>query len=411
MVLINDILELSKIEAGREVLNPANVDLHALLNDIRMIFKEQAQSKQLRFIFETAVKLPRYVIVDDGKLRRIFFNLIGNAIKFTDEGGISVRTHVDKVNKDTSRLVVEIQDSGPGISENELEKLFRPFEQTSAGISKGSGTGLGLVLSRELAILMGGNITVVSETNEGSIFTFHVEIKEGKHEDRIVTFTKHIIGIDNAKNTFRILVVDDKAENRKVVVYLLNLVGFETKEAVNGEDAIAKFEEWSPHLVLMDMRMPVMDGYEATGRIKLTEKGRQTPIIALTASSFEEERKEAIALLIDGYIRKPFRETELFGTIGTVLGIKYIYEDETAPFGLGNNTNTDEAFALDLTKVPESLVIQMQEALEVANFNLLTEHIKKIKTDYPELANYLIILANNFDYVRLKKILNQKGIK
>ena len=411
LVLINDILELSKIEAGREVLNPANVDLQALLNDIRMIFKEQAQSKQLRFIFEIAVEIPRYVIVDDSKLRRIFFNLIGNAIKFTDEGGISVRTRVHKVNKDTGSLVVEIHDSGPGISENELEKLFRPFEQTSAGILSGRGTGLGLALSRELAILMGGNITVVSETNEGSIFTFHVEIKEGKHEDHINSITKRIIGIDNAKNAFRILVVDDKAENRKVVINLLNLVGFETNEAVNGEDAIAKFQEWNPHLVLMDMRMPVMDGYEATRRIKLTEKGRQTPVLALTASSFEEERKKAISLLIHGYIRKPFRESELFGAIGTVLGIKYIYEEETVMFVPGNNTKTDVAFALDLSNLPESLVIQMREALEVANFNLLTEHIKRIKPDYSELADYLIILANNFDYVRLKKILNQKGIK
>ncbi len=411
LLLINDILELSKIEAGRVVLNPTNVDLHALLKDIQMIFKEQAQAKQLRFIFETSVELPRYVIVDDSKLRRIFFNLIGNAIKFTDEGGISVHTRVDKVNKVTNRLVVEIQDSGTGISENELEKLFKHFEQTSAGISKGSGTGLGLVLSRELAVLMGGNITVVSEQDKGSIFTFNVEMKEGKEDDCKVNIRKQIIGIENTKNAYRILVVDDKAENRKVVEYLLNLIGFETKEAVSGEDAIAKFEEWNPNLVLMDMRMSVMDGYEATRRIKLTEKGRQTPIIALTASSFEEERKEAIALLIDGYIRKPFRESELFGTIGTVLGIKYIYEEETTPVVLGNNTNTDEAFALDLAKVPDSIVIQMRKALEVANFNLLTEYIIKIKPDYSELANYLIILVNNFDYVSLKKVLNQKGIK
>lgn len=177
-------------------------------------------------------------------------------------------------------------------------------------------------MSRELAVILGGNITVTSEIGKGSIFTFHVEIKQGNPEAIEKNTLKRVIGIEKQKDAFRILVVDDKDENLRVAIDLLTLVGFETCEAINGVDAIEKFEEWNPHLILMDMRMPVMDGYEATRKIKSTEKGKQTPIVALTASAFEDERKK-----MQGYIQKPFRENELFGTLGKILDLKYIFRN------------------------------------------------------------------------------------
>ena len=294
--LINDILELSKIEAGRVVLNPADIDLHALLNDIQMIFNEPTHSKNLQFLLEKEDDLPQYIFVDESKLRQIFVNLIGNALKFTEEGGIAVRARVDTVADNKKMLVVEVQDSGPGIPVEEMDKLFKHFEQTSSGISKGSGTGLGLALSRELAILMGGDITITSEVVKGSVFTFQVEIKDGNPNAIEKSSPQGVIGIERSDTTYRILVVDDKNDNLKVASDLLKLVGFETNEAANGEVAIEKFESWNPHLILMDMRMPVMDGYEATRRIKSTEKGRKTPIIALTASTFEDELNKIKAL-------------------------------------------------------------------------------------------------------------------
>jgi len=410
LALINDILELSKVEAGRVVLNPINVDLHSLIDDIQMIFKERAQSKHLQFAFETTDDLPRYVLVDESKLRQIFINIIGNAIKFTEEGGIAVRARVERINEDTSRLIVEIQDSGPGIPENELNNLFKHFVQTSAGIRKGSGSGLGLVLSRELSILMGGNITVTSRVGVGSVFTFCVEIKEGKTEPIQYIITKRVICLDKGQKTYRILVVDDKKENLQVVVDLLKLVGFETHEAVNGEDAIVKFEEWEPDLILMDLRMPVMDGYEATQRIKLTRKGAQTPIIALTASTFEGERKRIESLGIQGYIRKPFRENELFDSIGKVLGINYIYEDESH-VSQTKYLNDEEVIAEDIAKLPTDLVLQMQEAVAVADLDLLIELIHRIDSENKELAQQLITHANNYDYNYLQQILNIKEAK
>lgn len=403
--LINEILELSKIEAGRVVLNPTNIDLHALFNDIYMLFKEREQLKHLQLIFENSDDLPQFVIVDEGKLRQLFVNIIGNAMKFTDEGGIAVRTRVDKIDQDRSYLIVEVQDSGPGIPKEEIGRLFRHFEQTSSGVKKGSGTGLGLALSRELALLMGGDITVSSQVGVGSIFTFKVEIKNGKEEDIDKSNTKRVICIDKSEKTYRILVVDDKKENLQVAVDLLKLVGFETFEAVDGEDAIEKFKVCDPHLILMDMRMPVMDGYEATSRIKSMEKGKQTPIVALTASTFEEERSRIKALDMQGYIRKPFRESDLFNTIGKILNIKYIYEDDIILLNEDSNKEKEQTDDNDI-KLPESLVSDMLDAISVADLDQLIKLIGTIEQDNPHFARQLMVLAKNYDYDHLEKLLN-----
>ena len=403
--LINDILELSKMEAGRVALNPTNVDLQSLFADIHRMFALQAQAKQLQLIFERSADLPQYVIVDDNKLRQILINLIGNAIKFTDQGGVVVRARVDPKEDSGSILVVEIQDSGTGISESELSKLFRHFEQASAGIKQRSGTGLGLALSRELAILMGGNITVTSELNTGSVFRFQVEIREGKAEINPLKINKRVIAIDNAIFAYRILVVDDLKENLKVVVDFLRMPGLETNVAVNGEDAIVKFEQWDPHLILMDLRMPVMDGYEAIRRIKATSKGEKTPIIVLSASQFEEEKVSEISLNIQGYIRKPFRENELFESIGKVLGIDYIYEEDVTVAAVSDYLNTPEAVAADLAKLPQRLISQMRDALEGGDFYGLIELIKAIEPGNPEMARHLRFFANTFDYDYLHQII------
>lgn len=405
LTLINDILELSKVEAGRVVLNPSNVDLYSLFDDIQMIFKERAQSKHLQFICEIAANLPRFVFVDESKLRQIFVNLIGNAIKFTEEGGIAVRSRIDMIDEDTNRLIVEIQDSGPGIPDDEIDKLFRHFEQTSTGINKGSGTGLGLALSRELAILMGGNISVSSEPGKGSVFTFDVEMKNGNAEAVNTNITQRVVGIAKPQVAQRILVVDDKDENLKVAVNLLKLVGFETMEAIDGKDAIEKFEKWNPHLILMDMRMPGMDGYEATRLIKETKKGKQTAIVALTASAFEDERKKIELLGMQGYIRKPFRENELFGTLGKILDIEYIY-DEAAPSPADKYDDNKELISDDIAKLPKDLVIRMTDALAVADLDLLIDLIESIDEDNNGIAQKLLNLAKNYEYEHLQQLLN-----
>jgi two-component system sensor histidine kinase/response regulator len=409
LALINDILELSKIEAGRVVLSPANIDLYALVDDIQLFFSERIKSKKLQFIVEKSADLPKYIFIDENKLRQIFVNLIGNALKFTDEGGIAVRLRVDHNNEEKFMLVAEIQDSGTGIAKDEIDILFKHFEQTSSGINAGSGTGLGLALSRQLALLMGGDITVVSEIGIGSVFTIQVEIKIGSSQLIEKPSQRSVIGIEKSGGKYRILVVDDKSDNLKVAVTLLNLVGFETNEALNGADAIAKFESWNPHLILMDMRMPVMDGYEATRRIKSTEKGRMTPIVALTASTFEDELKRIDSLGIQGYIRKPFRENELFNTIGKILGINYIYEESIPP--TPNHFNDNETLDVDISQIPNTMLLKMQNSLATADLDLFIQHVKTLEFAHPEITKILLNLAMNYDYEQLQRILQKKEKK
>ncbi len=408
--LINDVLELSKAEAGRIELNPGNVDLHALVDDLRNIFKEQAHAKKLQLDFELSSDLPRFVLVDESRLRQIFINLIGNAVKFTEEGGIAVRARINQTGPHKRSLLVEVQDSGPGIAENELGKLFKQFEQTSTGIRKGSGNGLGLALSRELAILMGGDITMTSEEGKGSVFSFHIEIQEGKTSEPFEKTTKRVRHILKTSDAWRILVVDDKEENLILTVNLLRLVGFKTEKAMNGEEAITKFTQYNPHLILMDMRMPVMDGFEAIRRIRLTETGKKIPIIALTASQFEDEKANLLTLDIQGYLRKPFRENELYMSIGKLLNIQYINKEDASA---KKSTYTDNQLALtsDIAKIPDHLITQMSKAVVVADFNLLVTLIGKIDPGYSELAEHLTTLAGNYDYAALQNALNQKEIK
>ncbi len=406
--LINDILELSKIEAGRLEVKPVNFDLLAVFNNMHLMFKDQARSKQLQLIVEIPEDLPRYVYADENKLFQILVNLIGNSIKFTSEGCVAVRVYVDRINEKLNRLLIEIQDSGPGISEQEQKKLFKQFEQTAAGINNSGGTGLGLALSRELANLMGGDITLVSQEGIGSVFTVNVEIKEGTPEVSEVVTTKTVTGIKNSRDVYRVLVADDILDNRQIIGKLLSQVGFETMEAVNGADAIAKFEQWNPHLILMDMRMPDMDGYEATRYIKSTEKGENIPVIALTASAFENEKKNTFADEMQGFIRKPFHENELFDIIGKVLGINYIYEEEK-PAAVQLKYQ-DDAGALDeaIARLPSDLVFQMQDAVESANFYQLITLIKSIDTDNSELSEHLKTLADNYNYIDLQQLFKKR---
>ena len=405
LTLINDILELSKLEAGRVVLNPVNVDLYTLFPEIQSIFTEQAKSKHLQFLFETSGIIERYVLVDEKKLRQIFINLIGNAIKFTDEGGVAVRVRVDKTDENSHILSAEIEDSGQGIPENEIDNLFKHFVQTSSGMKSGSGTGLGLILSREFARMMGGDITVSSQEGAGSVFRFNVKVNNGESAKVEPDNNKRIISIDKGEKEIRILVVDDKKQNLMVAVNFLKLVGFTTNEAVNGEDAIRKFDHWCPDLILMDMRMPVMDGYEATKRIKSTERGKKTPVIALTASAFEEEKSVINSLDIQGYLRKPFKENDLFHVIGKALGLKYNYENEVQ---LPEDNKVDEEVLKSIENIPVGLASEMSNAVSVADLDKLISLIKLIDPENSKLAKYLMTLATRYDYLYLQQILIKK---
>src|SRR5580693_1776292 len=269
LALINDILEMSKIEAGRTTLNPSTFDLPVLLKDLEMMFRVRTDEKKLSFSVAMIGDVPQYIVTDINKLRQVFINVLGNAVKFSEHGGIGLRVRADRQAATGPCLQVEIEDTGPGISPDEQDKLFRHFEQTKTGQQAGTGTGLGLAISREFVRLMGGDITVSSQVGRGSVFVIHLPLKEGEAQ---AVHTKdnprHVLRLQPGQATCRVLIADDIEDNRQLLAQLLAPVGFEIRLATNGAEAVEKFEEWRPHLILMDFRMPVMDGHEAIRRIR-----------------------------------------------------------------------------------------------------------------------------------------------
>ncbi|MEH2289092.1 ATP-binding protein [Nostoc sp.] len=302
--LINDILEMSKIEAGKITLNCSSFDLIHLLKNLEEMLHLRAVSKNLELVFEYAPDIPKYIETDENKLCQVLLNLLGNAIKFTDQGRVTLRVRMGAEEQGSrgdsvpplgiggreeqgeireqnlsypSVLFFEVQDTGCGIAPQELDLLFEAFEQTEIGRKFQQGTGLGLTISRKYVQLMGGDITVSSMPGVGSTFAFNVQIAlTCPREIPINQIKSQIRALALSEKVYRILVVDDSKESRMLLVKILTSLGFEVNEATDGSEAIANWESWQPHLIFMDMRMPVMDGYEATRIIKAREIGHGT---------------------------------------------------------------------------------------------------------------------------------------
>jgi PAS domain S-box-containing protein len=335
LALINDVLEISKIETGRTTFKHTTFNLRAMLGNLEKMFDSSMDAKGLRFEVIGIDAVPQYVATDVNKLRQVLVNLLGNALKFTEYGGVTIRVAAEEVTHDRVRFKVEVADTGVGIAEHELDKVFAYFEQTASGRSKKSGTGLGLALSREYARLMGGDITVASIEGKGSTFYFNMDIGKGRASDVEEKIPERcVIGLEPGQNIPRVLVAEDTETSRTLLVEILKSVGLDVQAAVNGKQAVEIFHKWRPHFIWMDVRMPVMDGLEATRRIKQTEAGISNPITALTAHALEEEKEVILAAGCDDFVRKPFRLNEIFEVMGKHLGLRYTYEDsgeEDAP--------------------------------------------------------------------------------
>jgi signal transduction histidine kinase/DNA-binding response OmpR family regulator len=326
--LINDVLSLSKIEAGRVSLEESPFHLEKLIRDVEDVLRLRAEEKKLRLTCTLAEGSPQVVIGDEGKLRQILINLLGNAVKFTQAGSVTM-----KVRWEGGRALFEVADTGPGIASDELPRLFEPFVQTDSGNRSNEGTGLGLALSRDLAHLMKGDITVESEPGRGSIFRLDVALREDAGDAVLaVSERRRVKALAPGQDNVRILVVDDIAINRTVLSRLLLSTGFEVREAANGEDALAWWRDWNPNLIWMDKWMKGLDGLEVTRRIRAEERrsGKtHVPILALSASALEQERSEILAAGCDDFVAKPFREATIFAKLHEFLGVSYVYEDDS----------------------------------------------------------------------------------
>jgi CheY-like chemotaxis protein len=288
------------------------------------MFRFKADDKGLQLICDRASDVPQYMRTDETKLRQVLINLLSNALKFTQEGGVSVRVGINNsqslkangkesgISHEQLAITFEVEDTGAGIAAEDLDTLFEAFVQTKTGKESQEGTGLGLPITRSFVQLMGGEITVRSSVGKGSLFKFDILVSPVDAAS-ITTKqpTRQVIALEANQPRYRILIADDKWSNCQLLIKLLNPLGFELREASNGKEAVEIWDEWEPHLIWMDMRMPVMDGYEATKQIKATIKGQATTVIALTATSLEEERAIVLSAGCDDFIRKPFREADI----------------------------------------------------------------------------------------------------
>ncbi|HEV2350319.1 MAG TPA: PAS domain S-box protein [Terriglobia bacterium] len=409
--LVNDILEMSKIEAGRITLNPAVFDLHALLKDLEIMFRARADSKKLQLTVERIGEVPRFVVTDEGKLRQVFVNLLGNAVKFTESGGIVLRVRTSQNDQSESRLQAEVEDTGPGIPEDEMGKLFQYFEQTESGRMTGGGSGLGLAISREFVRLMGGDIRVQSQVRKGSTFSFDIQITTGEMTSvQVKAELRRVHKLRGEPGTHRVLIGDNEENNRAFLSEMLAAVGFQTREATNGVEAIQQFQEWHPDLILLDYRMPVMDGLEAIRRIRALEGGEKVRIVCVTASTTDQNRREILAAGADDFLGKPLREAVLFEKIRTLLGVEYDYYDE----GSGAPGTLREIVAKGISSemvasLPKDLVDQLHEATINADFDLIMKLIDRVESMDSHLAQEMRNMADGFDYQGLLDLLPKRG--
>ncbi len=398
LTLINDVLEMSKIEAGSVTYNPSTIDSYTMITEIKNMFLLRANAKGISFIVEYD-DLQRYIYSDESKLRQIIINLLSNAVKFTSSGGISWITRYEQ-----ELLTIEITDTGTGISEDELELIFEPFKQSESG-KKNGGTGLGLSISRKLARFIGGDITAQSEYGVGTTFrvVLPVQISDA-YSITEIEIVQNVISIQDGKCP-KILIVDDKEENLQVLRELLQPVGFIVIEAENGKEAVDFFEHETFDLILMDMRMPIMDGYEASTKMRKAEKIPYTPIIALTASAFEEDKVRIYSVGIDDYIRKPFQRKTLFNAIKKHLDIEYIYEDDEIEDVVVKDTD------MSFDAVPKELVEILTETVETADFNEALEVLEQMR-EFLAVGEYNLIksLIDSFQYEKISEILGRTSL-
>lgn len=408
LTLINDVLDMSKIEAGRAQINPATFSLSRLLDDLTSMFRFRAEAKGLRFEVRMDGESVPYLVADEGKIRQALINLIGNAIKFTRHGQIALHTNLERRNTDQLWLLSRIEDTGPGISDEDQKKLFEPFCQAKDALNTKEGTGLGLAITRRYALLMGGDVTVSSSLGRGSVFLLEVPVERG---DAGVAAKRspyrQVIRVASGMSDPKILIVDDQIENRDWLEKLLTSIGFSVRSANNGEAAIRNWEEWEPQLILMDVHMPVMDGLEATRRIKANPRGKKTVIVALTASAMDDDREATAQSGANDFLSKPCREDELLKKIGDHLNIEYEYDDKSRD-DEGRLQAADEALIEGkLGLLPLELLDKLRNATLGGDKRGLDQLILQLgETGDIGVAQVFQGLANNYDYDALMKLLD-----
>ncbi len=425
--LINQILDLSKIEAGRITTEKSSFDLFLLLDDLQNMWSFEADKKQLSLQFDRDPEVPRYIRTDEVKLRQVLINLLSNAIKFTDEGSVSLRislkdqrdTEKPKKTKDSQHhpclygncvIQFDIQDTGPGIAQEEMDHLFESFGQTAVGRGVREGTGLGLVISHNFVRLLGGDMHVKSEVGQGTTFSFDIQAKVVDVSDMTPEpSTRRVAALEPGQPRYRMLIVDDEWDNRQLLIKLLNPFGFDLREAENGEEAIEIWKTWEPHLIWMDLLMPIMDGYEATKKIRtLASRTNHPKIIAVTASVLEEKRVAVISNGCDDIVIKPYSETDIVEMLQKHLDVKFIYTDDKVSDEKRKLKNDKLRLTpSDFDALPEETVKKFKTSVKTLEIDLALKVIEEIREQNRPLADKLQTLVEEYRFDTLQKLLDQ----
>ena len=391
--LINDVLEMSKIEAGRMSFNENQFDLMQMVESIAEMLQLKASAKNLQLLLECDPKIPRYIITDEGKLRQVLINLLENAIKFTQEGWVRLRIYPGA---EVTQVFFEVADSGPGIDAAEFPLLFEPFVQTESGRQSMQGSGLGLPISKQFVNLLGGELKVRSERGQGSVFTFDIKLRLADLTYLQKTGSaKQIISLEAGQTHYRILIAEDVEENRLLLLKLFGRIGLEVRTVNNGAEAISVWKQWQPHLIWMDILMPVLDGYEATRRIRALPGGQETIIIAVTANAFSDAQIVALEAGCNDYVSKPYREQILFEKMSQYLGLCYCYQEEIPSLPDGAEFKgrlTADALAV----MPPVWIKSLHQAALQMDEDEVRKLIQQIPSTQAGLVNNLNNLVDNF---------------
>jgi signal transduction histidine kinase/DNA-binding NarL/FixJ family response regulator len=402
--LINNVLDMARIEAGKTVVERAPFDLSAAMRDIAELLRQRAEAKGLTLDLALAEGLPQAIVADEGKLRQVVLNLVGNAIKFTSKGGLTLAL-TTRGSQEAGRvtLVIDVEDTGAGIAPEDQQRIFEPFVQLEQRTEQ-PGTGLGLTITRQFVELMGGTVQVESQQGRGS--RFRVELPVEPAAEALVAPAGGAAGrmsrLEPGQPQRRVLIVEDHPANALLLRGLLEQAGLQVRVALDGAHGVEAFESWRPHFIWMDWRMPVMDGLEATRRIRALDGGCDVKIVALSASVFKEERDQMLAAGVDDFVAKPVQFGAIYDCMARQLGLRFMpVEGEAGPI-----------LALDqaaLAAVAPALRMELADALVSLEVDRISGWIRRVAETDPALASALEQLASRFQYTAILRALETCG--
>jgi CheY-like chemotaxis protein/nitrogen-specific signal transduction histidine kinase len=392
LALINDILDISKIEAGREQLNPTDFDLQDMVQELGDIFEMRCQQKDLSWRLEADVPAEQ-VHGDEGKLRQVLINLLGNAVKFTHQGGVTLRVKSDGNNQ----YGLEVSDTGPGIPQKKQTAIFEPFQQEDEGIRQG-GTGLGLAISLRHVEMMGGKIGLESTPGEGARFTITLPLPPGQEPDKEEATTDWSRVVRLAEGcSVRALVVEDIPSNRDVLSQMLTNIGVEVDTAEDGAQALDLIRREMPDIVFMDIRMPVMDGLETLERLFEEHGEDSSVVIVVTASVFEHEQQSYLEAGFKGFLDKPVRAEKVYACLSEHLGVEFVYKDLVQSGG-SQPASSERLTPEALSELPADWLAQLLQVVSEADTEAALNLLKQMEAEHEALVETLRDLIRDFQF-------------